>query len=77
MTVAPNIYAKNFFHLCPGNENSSTITSEHEMYKKVPPARLVNVILTISDAVDKINPIAIPRGVANENINISQKMNLT
>jgi len=74
MTVAPTIYAKNLIHLFPGNENSSTITSEQDMYKNVPPAKLVNVILTSGDAVDRISPKAIPNGVAHENMNISQNM---
>lgn len=74
ITAAPNKYAANLIHLPPGIENSSTITSEHEMYKKVPPARLVNTTSTIAGAFPSKIPKVTPRGVANENMKISQKM---
>ena len=48
MIKMPNKYAKSFKNLNYGIENSSTITSEHEMYKKDPAAKQENITSTKS-----------------------------
>jgi hypothetical protein len=68
---APNRKAKSLNHLPPGNENSSVITSEHDIYKKVPPASEVKTITTISEECYRANPSETPIGVAKANINRS------
>lgn len=55
---------KSFHHLLPGNENSSTMSSEHATYTKVPPANEVKMISTKSDALPRRIPIVVPIGVA-------------
>ena len=57
-------------------ENSSTMTSEHEMYKKEPPAKQENTISTISlDPPSKI-PNVTPIGVNTPNKQIMVVTNL-
>ena len=73
MKIAPIINASSFHHLFPGRENSSTISSEHDTYMKLPPDRLVKIIFTNIDASFSKMPIRVPKGVAKENSKINLK----
>ena len=55
-------------------ENSSTMTSEHAIYTKVPPAREEKIMSVSSDDPDTPIPIEIPRGVAKAKIPKSRYM---
>jgi len=57
-------------------ENSSTITSEHAMYKNDPAARHENTISVISLDYCSINPRMTPTGVKRANIIIIVVTNL-
>jgi len=62
--VAPKMNAISLNHLFPGRENSSTISSEHDTYMKLPPAILIKMTLTISDIPLNRIPMKVPIGVA-------------
>lgn len=66
--VAPRIKTSIFIHLLPGNENSSTITSEQAIYMKVPPAKHEKMTSTIGGASPRPIPTTIPIGVAKANV---------
>ena len=72
MIVAPRMKTSNLTHLPPGSENSSTMTSEQAMYKKVPPAREEKMTSTMSEVFWRMMPRVTPTGVAKEKVNSIQ-----
>ena len=74
--MAPIIKKSSFHQRLPGTENSPTITSEQAMYTKLPAARLVQTIWTISPPwLIMIMPTTTPSGDAKEKVKISHLMN--
>eukprot|EP00349_Pseudokeronopsis_sp_Brazil_P009626 CAMPEP_0202970262 /NCGR_PEP_ID=MMETSP1396-20130829/16246_1 /ASSEMBLY_ACC=CAM_ASM_000872 /TAXON_ID= /ORGANISM="Pseudokeronopsis sp., Strain Brazil" /LENGTH=147 /DNA_ID=CAMNT_0049698661 /DNA_START=62 /DNA_END=505 /DNA_ORIENTATION=- len=72
MTRAPIKKESSLKKRFPGRENSSVMISEQDMYRKVPPAMLMNTMSTIVDRFDSNSPSATPIGVAKAKINMSQ-----
>ena len=67
MKRAP-IRNKNIFTIMNfGTENSSTITSEQDIYVNVPAARDMNIISMIGLVPETIIPMTTPIGVARAN----------
>jgi hypothetical protein len=75
----PTMKKMSFKYLLLGFENSSTITSEHEIYTNVPAAIQENIIsgssLFVSDW--RIHPIMTPTGVNTAKTKIMAKINLS
>lgn len=66
MKTAPRINISILTIFSLGTENSSMITSEQEIYVKVPAARDMKMISMIIDSPETMIPITTPRGVAAE-----------
>ena len=74
----PTKKKKSLRNLLSGIENSSTITSEQEMYRKVPAAKQENIISTNSfESLSRPHPIATPAGVKMANVVSIVIMNLS
>lgn len=65
--IDPRKNPANFKTLLPPTENSSTITSDALIYKKVPADIDKNIASKIELIPLRIIPITIPAGVVNEN----------
>lgn len=73
MKAIPMMYTKNFSFLFSGAENSSTMTSEHAMYMKVPAAKQLKMTSSSGELVETAQPTSTPIGVKMEKRNRSKR----
>lgn len=73
---SPTINENSLVYLYLGTENSSTMISEIEMYKKVPAQRLEKIVSHMSSSCPANIPKVTPTGEKSENMIIMRVTNL-